>query len=614
MNQRLPNDRPPPSPRSVDDAYEERIAGLIGELADHERRPETQMGRKLVESLATSSWLGALTLPFKILGPILRWRQQLRPRTIEGSAEVPPFLPDFRQKPLAKLLAILDPTSHFVMQYAAELLPLTPTSPFPEPHMAIDGFLVESITEGPNSSWGLDLTRPGSPGFNRLTELVAVCRRRSIPTIFWNRDDPVRFDAYLAVARLFDWVFTSDSNSIPLYERALGHTRIEVLPFAAEPTLHHPVYGDSPLDGAPIVYAGPWFTDAYPHLHDHLRSLLEPAQKHGVDLFFRLGNRPMSQHDVFPEPWRQYFRGALGYEQLLTLYRRPAIHININRVRRSPTMFSRKVFEVLASCGSLISNPSIGMSALFGDVVHVASTAEEAAEHYESMLAHPEARQRQAHLGWRKVTRSHTMKHRLSHVLTCMNHPRSFARSSASCLIVGLPTSPCRDSQQAGMVDNQKPRVKESVLFAIEPDREHEQVDVDLVFHPGDLRSYLLRCQAEWVAFMNPHWHYGPNYIADLLLHAQAHRHPAMVKSGFMWWNPDQRKLESLKPAGQHLLGLLAVHRDAVQSLADTNVESFKKGLLALAKDAWRVDPYNVIGLPDGAQPPSEPSFESWWL
>ncbi|TMQ90917.1 glycosyltransferase, partial [Escherichia coli] len=70
--------------------------------------------------------------------------------------------------------------------------------------------------------------------------------------------------------------------------------------------------------------------------------------------------------------------GSLDYEQMLTAYRQYKLFLNINTVQDSPTMFSRRVFEIL-SCGTpVVSTHYDGMKAVLGYHVPIVNTKDEA--------------------------------------------------------------------------------------------------------------------------------------------------------------------------------------------------------------------------------------------
>ncbi|WP_211878084.1 DUF3880 domain-containing protein [Pseudarthrobacter albicanus] len=104
----------------------------------------------------------------------------------------------------------------------------------------IDFLFVESAWNGNSGSWHGQLTGTSGPGIEFI-RLMEWCRAHGIPTVFWNKEDPPHYDDFLPAAKLFDHVFTSDSDRIPDYVRDLGHDRVDTLPFAAQPAIHNPV-------------------------------------------------------------------------------------------------------------------------------------------------------------------------------------------------------------------------------------------------------------------------------------------------------------------------------------------------------------------------------------
>ena len=74
-----------------------------------------------------------------------------------------------------------------------------------------------------------------------VIEILNWAKDMKCPTIFWNKEDPVHFKSFLNVAKLFDYVFTTDIDCIQRYKNALDHDRVYLLPFAVQPKLHNPI-------------------------------------------------------------------------------------------------------------------------------------------------------------------------------------------------------------------------------------------------------------------------------------------------------------------------------------------------------------------------------------
>ena len=56
------------------------------------------------------------------------------------------------------------------------------------------------------------------------------CKSNNITTIFWNKEDPVNYDAFIDVAKYFDYIFTSDENIIDRYVEDTGNSNVFPLP------------------------------------------------------------------------------------------------------------------------------------------------------------------------------------------------------------------------------------------------------------------------------------------------------------------------------------------------------------------------------------------------
>ena len=89
-----------------------------------------------------------------------------------------------------------------------------------------DFIFVESAFHGYRWDWSFCLPKQ-SPVFGRYTlkdfrALVETARNLHIPLVFWNKDDGVFFEAFIEVAKLCDYRYTADENSVPRYREALS--------------------------------------------------------------------------------------------------------------------------------------------------------------------------------------------------------------------------------------------------------------------------------------------------------------------------------------------------------------------------------------------------------
>lgn len=288
----------------------------------------------------------------------------------------------------------------------------------------IDALIVESAWAGNGGAWTRGIGHYSDVESQPLRDLVAACREKSIPTIFWNKEDPVHTDRFIENARLFDVVGTTDADCLPTYLEHVGPgTQVISVPFFAQPRLHHPLAVDAQYqqpskqnDGgeAPaelVAYAGTFYGDRYLERSAELEMLLGAA---GQDLaiYDRQLTVPNSPY-TFPENLAAAVKAGLTYQETLMAYRDHPIHLNVNSVTISPTMFSRRVAEI-AACGTpVISGRGEAIANLFGDLVPQPSCGQDARELIDYWRDHPAERRRD---GWRlaqHVYRSHLASHRL---------------------------------------------------------------------------------------------------------------------------------------------------------------------------------------------------------
>ena len=148
-----------------------------------------------------------------------------------------------------------------------------------------------------------------------------------------------------------------------------------------------------------------------------MESILEPALDFPFDIFDRNFGAvgAAAEKTAFPERFRGVIRGRLEYDEMVRAYKRYRVFLNVNSVKDSPTMFSRRVFELLACGTPVISSYSKGIVELLGeDAVMIAETAAETRAHLERLLGDDEAWARLSALGLCRVHAEHTYMDRLA--------------------------------------------------------------------------------------------------------------------------------------------------------------------------------------------------------
>jgi len=400
---------------------------------------------------------------------------------------------------------------------------------------AIDFLFVESAWNGNQGSWRYQLTGPAGPK-EEFRALVNFCRDNGIPTVFWNKEDPPHFDDFLPAARAFDFIFTSDQNKLPAYRDALGHDRIAVLPFAAQPAIHNPM---RPADGwhsRDVAFAGMYFAHKYPERREQLQLLLEGAIrasekfKTGLEIFSRqLGGSPDYQ---FPAPYDDHVVGSLSYDQMLTAYKAYKVFLNVNSVVDSPSMCARRIFEITASGTPVVTTESPALARFFPDAeIPSVATSDQAADVIKALLRSSELNDRSVHLGQRRIWAEHTYAHRAEQILELVLPGRHQAVNPPSVSALVSTIRPHQLEHVFNIIGAQTGVEVELVLLThgFTPDEEelerlqekYNVKQVTLLHEPEStslgacLNLCLSAARHPVLTKMDDDDYYGPNYLAD---------------------------------------------------------------------------------------------------
>ena len=133
---------------------------------------------------------------------------------------------------------------------------------------------VESAWRGKDERWGSKVGHASK----ELVEILVWCKESNVPTIFWNKEDPVHYNSFLNVAKLFEYVFTTDLDCIHRYKSALNHDRVYFLPFAFQPKLSNPIEKYQRKPG--VCFAGAYY-HKYPERCRDMNELLSAISEFG---------------------------------------------------------------------------------------------------------------------------------------------------------------------------------------------------------------------------------------------------------------------------------------------------------------------------------------------
>ncbi|HCI77081.1 MULTISPECIES: glycosyltransferase [unclassified Psychrobacter] len=244
-----------------------------------------------------------------------------------------------------------------------------------------DFILVESVWRGYKDAWRYKIANyPDYPERNNieLRKLLELADKYNVPAVFWNKEDGAHFNRFIDSASLFKYILTVDSNCVERYQAILGDkVKVGVLPFAVQPKFHYPATS-SPR------YRKSLFIGSYSkHIHNARQQwqdmAFSAASPYGLDIIDRNSDRNPEVYRYPDLPNTTVFPNV-HYNKTGDVYRQYSHCLNVNTVTDSPSMFSRRLIEIMA-CGRLaVSNPSVSVSTRFEGMCEVIESREHADE------------------------------------------------------------------------------------------------------------------------------------------------------------------------------------------------------------------------------------------
>ena len=379
-----------------------------------------------------------------------------------------------------------------------------------------DFVFVESAWDGQDGLWNRQISTPSSA----LQEFIELSRQLGIPTIFWNKEDPVHFSTFLPAAGLFDYVLTTDIDMVPRYRKILGHERVNWLPFAVQPRLYNPVDAGRREDA--IIFAGAYYT-RYPERAKEIEDFLDqlPAVKK-VNVFDRNLHTDDERYR-FPQHLRHHIVGTLSPGEVAETTRTYQYALNLNSIKQSQTMFARRVVECLASGNIVISNFARSLTTLLGDLVITADDGMTLASSLNKLEDPIELGLRQLQ-GIRVAVNRFSYRRQLERLLALIAEGRKAPWEPT--IHVLSPVGNDEDVDFALMnFECQEWEHKTLTLLAtgdFTPDAQifSTRESVSVVRGAAAAKSPLLFTvdRNDWIGVMSPNNRYGRHYLSDFML------------------------------------------------------------------------------------------------
>ncbi|UTD55539.1 glycosyltransferase family protein [Halomonas sp. MS1] len=376
-------------------------------------------------------------------------------------------------------------------------------------------FFIESAWKGNYGSWQYRVADYANKPGQEIAHICQYAREKGIPTLFWNKEDPVHHQKFMCSAKLVDHIFTTDANMKDSYQAKTGNPSVHAMPFAAQPALHKP----APLTGrlARSCFAGSWYGNRHAERGEAMRWLLQAANHHGLDIFDRNYGTGIFP---FPEEYQAGIKGSLPYKALCDEYSRYRIFLNVNSVTDSPTMFSRRVFELMACGTPIVSTYAKGIDKLFeSDAVWMVHSQKEADEAIHVLMTNDAEWRRRSLAGIREVFSKHTYAHRLNDIFDRLGIESHLPTDPAIALVAEAHSQ----AELEALDQFARKQSYRTFQLGIACAPGLAQLAGSLsenitLLQPGQKAAWLTEQQAEygiggWIA---PRCQYGEHYLRDL--------------------------------------------------------------------------------------------------
>lgn len=223
-----------------------------------------------------------------------------------------------------------------------------------------------------------------------LHNILEHARSNGIPTVFQSIEDPPNFEYFLPVAENFEFIFTSDAESIESYRERLGHDRVYYGEYGVNPSVNNPV-GSFRFDLPKSFFAGS-YPERYPERCLDMQILFDSISDSKDNLLIVDRNFDIEGYE-FPEVYQESIIGPFPHEVLQKVHKLFRHSLNFNSVKNSSTMCAMRVYELQAQGKSLLSNYARSVFNKFPEVRIVAesnslpSLVDSRLLHFERQLA-----------------------------------------------------------------------------------------------------------------------------------------------------------------------------------------------------------------------------------
>lgn len=422
-----------------------------------------------------------------------------------------------------KVAAIMDEFTYQAFKPEFNLMQLTPGNWEDElKEFQPDLFFLESAWLGLDGLWKTKISNLSQ----ELIEIIGYCKINNIPIAFWNKEDPIHFETFFAIAKMSDYIFTTDIDCIKKYKTLLKHERVFLLPFAAQTKFHNPI--EKYERENKYCFAGAYYK-RYPERIKDFETIINTISKKSEVVIYDRNYYKRDPNYRFPKKYRRYIAGHLKSDEIDKAYKGYRFNISMNSVKYSQTMCARRVFELLASNTVTISNYSTAIRNLFGDLIVCTDNAKQL-ETRIKFLNDEEYYRKLRLAGLRKVLSQHTYSKRAKYLVSKIYNQINF-RNQTSVAIISVAFSM---EEIKRIIDSfNRQNYGHLSLYIISSLNVVTPNGAAIVHHPNKDWISDLKKTFDYIAFFSSKDYYGPNYIYDFMTAREYIDADVMTKSAY---------------------------------------------------------------------------------
>lgn len=411
-----------------------------------------------------------------------------------------------------RIATIMDEFTELCYRSECNLCQLTPDNWLKEivhfrPHL----LFVESNWRGKDELW----KGKGNIPTDALRGIVAYCKSRKIPTMFWNKEDPFHYQHFLPIAWMFDYIFTTDTESVSNYKRDTGNDKVFFLHFAAQPQIHNPE--EKFKRENKFCFAGSYYKFHPEREVDFDNIMTALMQNNAVEIYDRNYNSGR-ENFLFPDIYSPFIKGSLPAKDIDKAYKGYYYNVNVNTIKTSPTMFARRVFELMSSNTVVISNYAKGMENLFGNYIIASDDPKVILSKLEFIRKDKVSYEKYRLEGLRNVLRQHLYEDRLAYVVDKIFGEKLYYQPLYIMVYSAVNTQQQWENVYRNFVRQE--HKNSSMIVFVSPEITIPCSDDRVTIIPAAQKEeYMKRLDPEsYIAFFNPEDYYGKHYLTDLSL------------------------------------------------------------------------------------------------